>query len=208
MYWRLVRFPYLHENCYTQLYGENGEKLEEQEVIRWMEDNGILSANHILIATIDLATGEALEEAVVAEKTALALQIAQELQAIEDPEEREARFLELKEQYCEDGGDYVFGPGVMVQEFYDGAMALEVHQVSGPIQSAYGYHIILRRPLYADDLIFAGPYSESLSGRENAASALYNARLTELIEDAVVEYAPGFEAPVLMDYYVKPVYSE
>ena len=208
LYQRLTRFPYLHENCFTQLYGENGEKLEEEEVLAWMEENGILSANHILIATVDPATGEALEESVLAEKTALAQQIAEELQAIQDPAEREARFLELKEQYCDDGGDYVFGPGAMVQEFYDGAMALEENQISDPIQSSYGYHIILRRPLHADDAIFNGSYSAPVNGRAAAANQLYNTLLEQRIAEEKVEYEKGFEVPNLMDYYVKPVYTE
>ena len=199
LYWRLIRANVLYEETFRQLYGEDGADLPEEDVLAWMEDNGIVSANHILIGTMDLSTGEELEEAVVAEKTALAQEIAQELQAIEDTEERIARFLELKEQYCEDGGDYVFGPGVMVQEFYDGALALEENEVSDPIQSQYGFHIILRRPLNADDEIYSSGGANN-TGRVSAANELFGKKLQEVEDAQVISYADGFTAPSIKDF--------
>ena len=201
-YSRLIRHSYLTQ----AILRTEGEQLSDEEVLSWMEENGILSANHILIGTMNLSTGEALDEAQVEEKTALAQQIAQELQAIEDPAEREKRFLELKEQYCEDGGDYVFGPGVMVEEFYNGTQALAEGEVSDPVQSTYGYHIILRRPLKADDSVM------SASGTQSARELMMNERVNQLLQERMdqqqVEYAPGFQAPKILDYYTKPVYTE
>ena len=202
LYSRLIRHSYTAK----AILRTESEQLTDEEVLSWMEENGILSANHILVGTMNLTTGEALDEAQVAEKTALAQQIAQELQAIEDPEEREKRFLELKEQYCEDHGDYVFGPGVMVEEFYNGTQALAEGEVSDPVQSSYGYHIILRRPLKADDSVM------SASGTQSARELMMNERVNQLLQDRmdqqVVEYAPGFQAPKILDYYTKPVYTE
>ena len=202
LYSRLIRHSYTAQ----AILRSEGEQLSDEEVLAWMEENGILSANHILIGTMNLTTGEALDETEVAEKTALAQQIAQELQAIEDPEEREKRFLELKEQYCEDHGDYVFGPGVMVEEFYNGTQALAEGEVSDPVQSSYGYHIILRRPLKADDSIM------SANGTQSARDMIMNERVNQLLQDRMdqqqVEYAPGFQAPKILDYYTKPVYTE
>ena len=200
-YSRLIRHSYLTQ----AILRTEGEQLSDEEVLSWMEENGILSANHILIGTMNLSTGEALDEAQVEEKTALAQQIAQELRAIEDPAEREKRFLELKEQYCEDGGDYVFGPGVMVEEFYNGTQALEEGQVSDPIQSSYGYHIILRRPLHADDKVVGAGGTQN--ARELVVSESMSRQLQERMESQTVEYAPGFEAPRILDYYTKPDYA-
>ena len=202
LYSRLIRHSYTAQ----AILRSEGEQLSDEEVLAWMEENGILSANHILIGTMNLTTGEALDETEVAEKTALAQQIAQELQAIEDPAEREKRFLELKEQYCEDHGDYVFGPGVMVEEFYNGTQALAEGEVSDPVQSSYGYHIILRRPLKADDSIM------SANGTQSARDMMMNERVNQLLQERMdqqlVEYAPGFQAPKILDYYTKPVYTE
>ena len=39
---------------------------------------------------------------------------------------------------------YTFGPGEMVDEFYEGTKALGEGEISQPVQSQYGYHIILR----------------------------------------------------------------
>ena len=201
-YSRLIRHSYLTQ----AILRTEGEQLSDEEVLSWMEENGILSANHILIGTMNLSTGEALDEAQVEEKTALAQKIAQELRAIEDPAEREKRFLELKEQYCEDGGDYVFGPGVMVEEFYNGTQALAEGEVSDPVQSTYGYHIILRRPLKADDSVM------SASGTQSARELMMNERMDQMVQDRMdqqaVEYAPGFEAPRILDYFTKAGYTE
>ena len=198
LYWRVLRFGALNEATYRSLYGEGGELLSEEQVLTWLEENGILSANHILIPTVNLSTREALDEATVQEKTELAQQLAQELQAIEDPVEREKRFLELKELHDADGGAYVFGPGVMVQEFYDGTQALEPGQVSDPVLSVFGYHIILRRPLHADDVVTTA--QGSYAARGMAADGLFSQMMTERLDARKVEYAQGFEVPAILDY--------
>ncbi len=58
-------------------------------------------------------------------------------------------FAALAKQYSEDpgskekGGELSeFGPGMMVKEFEDAAYKLEAGQVSDPVKTSYGYHII------------------------------------------------------------------
>ena len=197
-YWRITRYGFLVQSLYRELYGEDGEKLPEERVLTWMEEQGIVSADHILISTMDL------DEAGAAEKAALAQQLAEELQGIEDPAAREARFLELKAEYGEDpgaeAGGYVFGPGVMVDEFYQGALALEEGQISDPVQTRYGCHIILRRPLHADDKVYTGTGEQS--ARSMLAEELFSSMAKERYEVQAVEYAEGFEVPNILDYRV------
>ena len=105
-------------------------------------------ADHILIATIDLETRQPLAEEVVLEKTALARDI---LTRIEDSSNPIETFNRLADEYSEDTGretnphGYIFTPGIMVAEFEDTTEALGYGEMSGIVESDYGYHIILRK---------------------------------------------------------------
>ena len=89
------------------------------------------------------------------------------------------RFKELKEEYCEDTGKtafpdgYLFRSGEMVEEFENAAMLLEEYGVSEPVESPYGYHIILRLPLDADALMGYSSTGEALNAREYYANYNY-----------------------------------
>ena len=58
------------------------------------------------------------------------------------------KFEDLAKEYstdgsAEQGGDLGwFGPGKMVPEFEEAAYALEVNEISEPVQSQFGFHII------------------------------------------------------------------
>ena len=84
---------------------------------------------------------------------------------------------------------YTFGPGEMVQEFYDGAAALAEGEISEPIQSTYGYHIILR--LSADNE----------TGYEKYAQVRLDERLDQWMTDAQVERTEALEGLDLPAYY-------
>ena len=97
----------------------------------------------------------------------------------------EAAFNEMRAQYDSDSagqpeGGYTFGPGQMVEEFYDAALALEVGQMSEPIKTDYGYHIIFRMPL------------DTAAVEENKDSLL-GAQISEMVKttlDAAKETSP------------------
>ena len=78
-------------------------------------------------------------------------------------------------------GGYLFGPGDMVAEFEAGTKALQPGQISQPIQSSYGWHIILRLPLtqadYAGDsgwILFADDFPDGIDVTDAYAAWLAN----------------------------------
>lgn len=150
---------YINMQNFSESYGLKGEKVSDEQAIGYLEENGYVYANHILLATMDLTTGEALDEAAVAQKKAQAESLVEELKAIDDHEQLVERFKALKEEYCEDTGKtaypdgYLFQTGDMVEEFESAALLLEEYGVSEPVESPYGYHIILRLPLDADAIV-------------------------------------------------------
>lgn len=205
-YQRATMANYLNLQHYSDTYGENFEKVSDDQALGYLEENGYLYANHILLTTMDLQTGEALEEAAVAEKEAQAQALAEELQAIQDPEQLVKRFQELKEEYDEDTGKtaypdgYVFLPGEMVAEFEEGVKALADYGVSQPVKTSYGYHVILRLPLTADTVVSYDSTGAAVTGRSLFASFDYAAGLDAYLENLSMEYVDDFQAPDLSKY--------
>ena len=107
-------------------------------------------ADHILLTTKDTATGASLSEEEIAAKRATAEDILAQLQQAEDVE---ALFAQLADEYSQDPGresnptGYIYTPGTMVTEFEDAVSALAPGEISGIVESDYGFHIILRRDL-------------------------------------------------------------
>ena len=195
----------LFRNCHDALYGEGGEKVDAADVVKYLEDEGYLSAGHILFMTIDPNTGDKLDAETVAAKKQQAEEIVAELRAIEDREELVKRFLELKEQYCEDGGKtaypdgYTFTPGTMVAAFEEAVRSLEDYGVSDPVESTYGYHVILRLPLDADSLLFSAQGTPS-TARSQMAQEDLSEKLDAFYTANPPAYAEGLEALDLTQY--------
>ena len=186
--------------------GEDGELVSDKDAIKYLEDNGYLSAGHILLMTTDPATGDALSDDEIAEKKATADKLAEELKAIKDPEELNKRFAELKEQYCEDTGKetypdgYVFTEGTMVTEFEDTVKALKDNEVSEPVLSRYGYHIIIRLPLDADRTVSYTSDGSPVSARYLYASDKYTKDVQAVIDSMEVKHAVGFDRVDIAGY--------
>ena len=194
----------LYSRTFEELYGLDGEKISEEDAVAYLEEQGYLAAHHILLMTMDPNTGDTLDEETVREKKARAGEIAAELQAIEDQEELLKRFTELKEELCEDNGKeiypdgYTFFPGTMVQEFEDAVKALEEYAVSDPIETAYGYHVIMRLPLRGD-----APLTNLTGTASTARQEIAQQRITEEL-DAFQEANPASFAEGVEDFNLVP----
>ncbi len=86
-------------------------------------------------------------------------------------------------------GGYTFGEGEMVQEFYDGAKALQPGEISEPIRTDYGYHIILRMPLDREAIGNGDPEAAI----EQAASAKMSAEAKTVQDSLEVAYGAYYD---------------
>lgn len=138
------RASFYYNRILTEMFGD---RPTDADVAAYIEDNDILMAKHILLMTVDSSTLEPLEDSVIAQKKATAEDILKQLQNSND---LAADFDALMNEYSEDGGlasypdGYTFTSGEMVTEFEESTRALEYGQISGIVESPYGYHIILR----------------------------------------------------------------
>ena len=178
----LDRDTYLAINCSPYYYqqiltGMFADRPTDEDVKAYIEENDILSAKHILLLTIDMSTRQPLADDVIAQKKATAEDILKQLQKSDD---LAVEFDKLMHQYSEDSGltsspdGYIFTAGKMAPEFENGTRALEYGQISGIVESLYGYHIILRQ----------NPDSASL--REDCLSRLASAQINTWISEADV----------------------
>lgn len=112
-------------------YNENSDKFGFEGV----------QAQHILIKTVDDSGKEFTDKSKLSEKEALAKEVYKKAKNGEV-------FDALIEKYNEDPGmksnpeGYVFTYGEMVPEFEEAAFALKDGEISQPVKTAYGWHII------------------------------------------------------------------
>lgn len=197
---------YLYREIFNQTYGTNGEKVTAEEALKFLEDNGYMRANHILFMTVDPSTGEALDEATVAEKQAQAEKTAAELKKIKKTDRLLKKFAELKSKYDEDTGKfaypdgYVFTSGKMVPEFENGWTSLKDYEVSDPILSTYGYHVMLRLPNDPDATIEYTDEGTALSARMEYANSAYSEMMQQKMDSAETVLADSIVGMNITDF--------
>ena len=136
----------------TELYGEDADLLSEEDVENFANENGFMMAMHILRLKSEDDSEDPLGEAE---------DILTELNAKVDSDNFTEFFYELMHELSEDTGGlmsypngYLFVREDMVLEFSDTTAALKVGELSGIVETVYGYHIILRIPLDYDAVPF------------------------------------------------------
>lgn len=163
-YRALSEVAYLNQALKKKLEETGQLAPTDADVDSYLEEAGIYAAKHILVATRHTnadGSHEEYSEEERAQARALVEDIRAQLRAAGDSE---ALFDQLMAQYSEDGRDeegnlyapegylYVYpqekvtsySQMAMVPEFEAGALELEIGQISEPIETSYGYHIILR----------------------------------------------------------------
>lgn len=178
---------YLFTNYANEVIGEPSQADLEQ----YVTDNGIFSVKHILLmvtdkdVTGDDGTTQTAEEYNAAQK-ALAEDLLSQIQSAADPI---ARFDELMNEYSEDGGlaynpdGYLFSSSdSLVGGFREATLELEPGEMSGVVETDYGYHILLRQSVDA-----ASYRDDYLSQRANAAISEIAAGAEVTVADAIGE---------------------
>ena len=186
---RMVASQYLYQHL-AELAGDPSSDIYQAP----SDDDAYV--DHILLATKDTTTNEPLPEEEAAAKKAQAEDLLSQLQASDD---LEALFTELADTYGEDpgresGAGYLIDPDTnFVQEFKDAAFALKPGEISGIVESDYGYHILMRKDLTEDHLasIAALGLSNYLDGQlaEMAENVERNEKLDAIdVKDFITSY--------------------
>ena len=162
-------------NIFASLYGENGEKVSDETLKGYIDENGFMTSAHILFKTTEEVKGEdgkttekEISDDAKAEKKAKAEKLAKELKAIKDDEKRKEKFFEYMKNDSEDPGKesypngYCFTEGTMVQEYTDATKALKDYEVSDVVESKFGYHVIMRLPTTASNVDINNQYGYTL----------------------------------------------
>ncbi len=183
------------------------EKVSDEDVLKYLQDEEYMYANHILLMTMDPQTREALDDETKAQKKAQIDEIYEKIAAVkDDPEALVKLFKELKEEYCEDTGKtaypdgYVFTPGTMVPEFENTVLSLGDYGLSEPVESDYGYHIILRLPLATDAVMGYNTDGSTFDARTTYVSAHYTQTISDELDALEMQFADGFAVPDLKEY--------
>ena len=164
---RMVATASLENQLQEVLFGKGGlREATDAEVIAYATDElGYYTAKHILVSTVDMNAPtynedgslkgfEPLDDATVASKKALIEDLKAQLDAAADPV---ALFDTLMHEYSEDSSLAYYPDGVvaykgqMVEEFEEAALALNVGEISGIVESVYGYHIVMRVSLNPEE---------------------------------------------------------
>lgn len=201
----LYETQYLYSDLQDKLYAAGGPlEVTDADVQAYIDqhygaENGSYSAKHILLKTVDDA-GDALPEDEIAQKKAQAEDLLSQLRSSDDPQ---TLFDQLMAEYNEDTGEpsegYTFGPGEMVDEFYEGTAALEEYEISDLVESQFGYHIIMRLPSEIPTV---------KETKEAYALELFSTMFQERITSAKVEYVQDITLMEPEEYYTEYVSVE
>ena len=180
-------------------YTEAGDFTPTDEDIRNMiEAEGIYSCKHILLTFPENEDGSEVTDEQKAEVKAQADALLAEIQGAEDPiaafdaamneQSDDGRNPETNELYTPEGytfladGSMVDGSGSLVSPFVQAGMALAEGELSQPVETDYGYHILL------------GQSADNEDTRAVYPNYAMNRRIDQWMAEAKVETTAAYDA--------------
>ena len=210
LYEHFNELNFLYTHMAESLYGADGEKLSQDEILTEAGKLGYVRAKNLLISTQDDSGNTLTGDALTAKKT-LADKLDAELKGITDQTALEKRFDELVAQYggdtgtqyYPDGYTFIPGQGTMDTTFESAVTSTQEHQVSGVVETSYGYHIILRLPLSTDAAVEIASDNSVKKLGYFVAQQKFTDEATTWAKNAKVEYSSTYKRMKLAKIFAK-----
>lgn len=188
---RLITQEVMCYRVYEDLYGAEGAPLAPtDDEMRDILLNDYRRVYHVLVSFDHFKGLEGYEEATEEELKQAALDYANQL--LTQINNGEADVFELSQTVGDDPGmleneeGYFFTYGKMVKEFEDSSFSLDVGEVSGLVETSYGYHIIER--LEHEAYIVAN----ADACKEAVISDKFNKDINEILDNAVIMFNENY----------------
>ena len=191
---KLNQVPYLARSLQTQMEEAGELTAQDADLDAMVEEAGYYKAKHILLAFPENEDGSAVTDEQKAAVKAEADQLLAQIRTAADPL---VEFDKVMNERSDDGRDennqlyapdgYLAYAGQMVPQFESTAKALAVGEISEPVETAYGYHIILRQDFTDEE---RQQLRDSMAIYPDYAMSKLN---EQWVEEAKVEVKPAYE---------------
>lgn len=189
----------LYRKLLAAQYGENGEKITQEEAESWAQKNDYVHVNDIVLLTKN-ANGDEMNDTDKAAVLARAEQLLSELRAVQgEPEALEEKFDALRNENSEDSGPENFPDGYTITKnqtetaFETAAFELGEYELSDIVETSGGYHILLGLPIRTDAVMGENedgePYTVAVAVRRDA----FEAEMDDRIGEAVIVWSDEFD---------------
>ena len=186
----LSEYNYYSQRAYNELFGEGGEYEVTDDEFNEKLANEYVRVQHILVSFDRFLEDEEYADATDDEIKQAAESAANELlERVNNGED----FYTLASENSDDPGmtsedGYYFTYGIMVEPFEEASYALKENEVSGLVETSYGYHIIKRLPMEQE---YIDENYDAL--KEDYIALQFNALVNDLMNNLDIEYSDYYK---------------